>query len=338
MENEAPVAHPEADTGTQDATQQQPTSPPPDPCCGGDCDSGAIDDLTCSGKRFQTQAEIIASSLEAITKHREDFSTARSKYQAALDAATAEVSAARKVLGTVIKETLLCHVKGHSLECLDQGLVNAIACVRKCGGAGGCCAKPCEFDDDPGNETAAALKGRIEQYRRDVAAASACFADVLGQITALPTRVAALKAEVDAIKQEAEGSTEGKDWARLYARAIVARWEFADEQVYVGFPKADALVDCLCLSLTCIMKGWEAIAVLEGAVAEMDCKAEAAAERCRKRRADMVGEVMCHYDRCCEDKPSDPKSDDCDDNPPPKKDCGCEGHDHAGEQTQSVED
>jgi hypothetical protein len=338
VENEAPVAQQQTDTGTQDGTQQGQgqTPAPPDPCICGDCDPGSIDDLTCSAKRYQTQSEIITTSLETITKYRADFTTARTQYQAALDANRAEVGTTRELLDSVINETLLCHVKGQKRECLDQALKQVIECVRKCGGAPGCCAQPCTFDPNRGQQGAAELKGRIEQYRRDVAASATCFEGVLAHISELPTRVGERKGEVAAIKQEAESGTTGKDWARLYARAIVAKWELEDDQVYAGFPRADALVDCLCQALTCIMQGWEAIAVLEGIVAELDCKEAASKDRCGKQRGDMVGEIMCRYDRCCEEKGTPTDSGECDDGePPPKKPCGCEGTHHEGEQTST---
>jgi hypothetical protein len=331
-------ARPETESGSYETPEPGPEPPEePDPCgCGGDCDPGAIDDLACSAKRYEKQAEIIKASLEKVTKYRDDYATARTRYQEARDAAAADVAAVSDQLADVLK-AVRCQLKDHQQECLDDGLDKVVACIRSCAGDTGCCVGTCTFDPEPGDDAAAALRGRIEQYRRDVERAEKCFTKVIAEITELPKRVTSLKDNVAALAEEAAG-TGPKNWALLYARAIAAQWQLKPAQLYAGFDTVNDLVDCLCQALTCIMQGWEAIAVLEGIVAELDCKAEAAADACQKRQDDLVGEVMRHYDRCCKDKgtPPDPKPDDYDDGHPPKEPCGCEGHHHDGEQSQSA--
>jgi hypothetical protein len=329
VDTEAPVAQPETQTGTH---QEPPPEEDPCDCCTGDCDPGAIEDLACSAKRFQKQAEVVTASLEQITKFRDKFATARASYQAAKDASTADVTAAKKQLEDVLGQ-LRCRLADDTEECLDHALEKVVACIRKCAGEPGCCVGPCEFDADPGTDTAPALMGRIEQYRRDVDQSAKCFDHLIEEITALPKRATALKDEVASIADDACSEQSPKDWVQLYARAVVAEWKLKDAQLYQGFPTVNDFVDCLCQALMCVLKGWEAIALLEGVAAELDCKADAAEAACKKKQDDMVGEVLSCYDRCCTDKGDPPPPDDCDDEPPKKKPCGCGGHHHDGEQT-----
>jgi hypothetical protein len=308
-----------------------PSNDKPKPC--GDCDLGAIEDLACSAKRFQKQADVAKESLEKIPGYQTQFGTARSDYQAARDAVQADVAAAKKQLEDVLGQ-LKCRLDDDKEHCLEEALDKVIAAIRECAGVPGCCAGPCEFDADPGDDTAAALSGRIEQYRRDVKKSMDCFETLIAEQTELKTRATKIKADVAAIATDLAADVPGKDWARLYARALVAQWQLRPAQLWKGFPTVNDYVDCLCTALTCALKGWEAIAILEGIKAEMDCKAEAAAAACVKKQQDIVGEVMREYVCCC------PPDDDNGDYPPKDKDdCGNHKHDHGQadyEKTSSV--
>jgi hypothetical protein len=289
-------------------------SPPKnsDPCS--DCDLEAVEDQACSAKRFQKQADVANESLAQLTEFKTKFGTARNDYQAARDAAQADIAAARTQLKDVLGQ-LRCRLDDHTEECLKDARDKVVDQIRECAGEPGCCVGECEFDSSPGDDDAAALSGRIERYRREVKKASECFKSLIAEQAALPVRAKALRDAVAAIAAEVAAENPAKDWARLYARALVARWQLRKEQLWQGFPTVNAYVDCLCAALTCALKGWEAIAILEGTKAEMDCKAEAADAACKKKQENIVDEVMREYVCLCP-----PDDDDDDDDYPPRDD------------------
>ena len=273
-------------------------APPADETCS-DCDLEAIEDLACSVKRFQRQAEVAGESLTALTEARTKFGTARADYQAARDAARADVRTAKTQLADVL-ETLRCKIDDKDEECVEKAFKKVIARIRECAGDPKCCAGPGDFDKtwDEG-QPLSALAGRIEQYRKDVAVSMDCFAALIKEQADLPARAAAIKAEVASIASDLAADDPDKDLVRLYGRALVARWQLKPKQLWKGYATVNDYVDCLCQALTNAMQGWEAIAILEGIKAELDCKAEAASTACAKLQSDIVAEVYAEYIRCC---------------------------------------
>jgi hypothetical protein len=304
-----------------------PNTPPPaeQPCT--DCDLGAIEDLACSAKRFQKQADVANSSLVELTQARAKFATARADYQAARDNAQANVRSTKTQLADSL-ETLECKVDKPDRECVNRAFKNVVTAIRACAKEPGCCTGPGEFDPtwDP-EEPLSALVGRIEQYRRDVAVSTECFAALVKEQTDLPARAAAIKAEVAKIAKELAADSPDKDLVRLLARALVVQWQLRPIQLWLGYTTVNDYVDCMCASITNAMKGWEAVAILEGIRAELDCKATAAAAACEKKQLDIVAEVMAEYVRCCPPDDPDNGSPEKDSTEHPKADCGC-GHDH----------
>jgi hypothetical protein len=297
-----------------------------DPCT--DCDLGAIEDLACSAKRFQRQADVANESLAQLTEFKTKFGTARNDYQAARDAAQADIAAARTQLKDVLGQ-LRCRIDDDKERCLKDALDKVVDEIRKCAGQPGCCVGECEFDSTPGSDDAAALSGRIERYRREVKKASDCFESLIAEQAALPVRAKAIRDAVAAIAAEVAAENAAKDWARLYARALIAKWQLRKKQLWRGFPTVNAYVDCLCAALTCALKGWEAIAILEGIKAEMDCKAEAADAACKKKQENILDEVMREYVCLC---PPDDDDDD-DDKPPCDEDKGNDHEQHGTHQS-----
>ncbi|WP_406185693.1 hypothetical protein [Streptomyces sp. NBC_01006] len=70
-------------------------------------------------------------------------------------------------------------------------------------------------------------------------------------------------------------------------------------EAWRGFAGVCEFVDCLCKALLCVLKGWQAIAVLEGARAELLCKEETRKAACERKRKETVEEVMAEYTRLC---------------------------------------
>ena len=288
-----------------------------DPC--GDCDLGAVETLACTAKRFQKQADVVNESLTKINEYKTRFGTARADYQKARDAVGADVAATKTTLDDLIGQ-LRCRLDDDREECLEKALKTVVKSIRECAGKPGCCADACDFDKDPGSDTAAALATRIEEYRRKVAKYAACFDQLLTEQTAIATRVAEIKAEVASIAADMAADKPGKDWARLFARALVAHWRLKPNQLWQGHKTVNDYVDCLCTALTCLLKGWEAIAILEGVKAELDCQDDAKDAACLKKQTDVVDEVMRVY--VCECPPDDDQPTDGSDG------CGCHDHDH----------
>jgi hypothetical protein len=307
-----------------ETTQAPPTD---EPCS--DCDLGAIEDLACNVKRFQRQAEVASESLTALTEARTKFATARADYQAARDAARGDVRTAKTQLADVL-ETLRCKIDDQDEDCVEKAVKKVVARIRECTGKPQCCSGPGDFDKTwDGSQPLSALAARIAQYRQDVGVSMDCFTALIQEQADLPARAAAIKAEVASIASDLAADDPDKDLARLYARALVARWHLKPKQLWKGYATVNDYVDCLCQSLTNAMTGWEAIAILEGIKAELDCKAEAAATACAKLQTDIVAEVYAEYIRCCPPDGPDGSggSDDSD------SDCDC-GHHHGKSEGQ----
>ena len=73
-----------------------------------------------------------------------------------------------------------------------------------------------------------------------------------------------------------------------------------------GFSSAVAYGDCLCKTLQCIAKGWDKIAVLEGARAELACLETAAKAECDRRTAGVLVTILDAYECCMDDVGSTP--------------------------------
>jgi hypothetical protein len=295
------------------------------PCA--DCDLHAIEDLACSAKRFAQQAAVATESSARLTGYQASFATARADYQAARDAVQADLSATKRKLHDVI-EDLECKLDDRDEECVKDAIDKVVAAIRECSGEPGCCVGDGDFEGPGDDETATQLAGRIDEYRREVAAAEKCFTDLIAETTAIAGRVADLKAEVDAIAGETHSESEDKDWVRLYARALIVRWKLRWRQLWKGFQTVNDYMDCLCKALQRALAGWEVIALLEGRKAELDCQDEAAAAACAKKWSDMIGEVMAEYVRCC--PPEDNDDDDCGCGDPEHKHRHHRDDDHSG--------
>jgi hypothetical protein len=273
--------------------------PPNDQSCSG-CDLAALEDLSCSAKRFQRQAEVATESLTILTEARANFATARAAYQAARDGTRADMRATQTQLCDIL-ETLTCKIKDRDEDCVNRALDKVIAAIRECTGEPGCCAGPDDFDPawDCDKEPLSGLAGRIEQYRKDVAVSADCFTALIKEQADLPARVTSIKGEVASIAADLCADDHTKDLVRLYVRALVAQWQLKTEQLWKGYKTVNDYVDCLCRALTNAMHGWEAIATLEGIRAECECKAAGKAAACEKKQSDIVAEVFAEYIRCC---------------------------------------
>ncbi|PBC67585.1 hypothetical protein BX265_8198 [Streptomyces sp. TLI_235] len=71
--------------------------------------------------------------------------------------------------------------------------------------------------------------------------------------------------------------------------------------VWHGFTGVQEYVECLCRTLLYILKGWEAVATLEGWRAVRVCKDQGREEQCKQLREHTVDEVMAEVAKCSDD-------------------------------------
>ena len=154
----------------------------------------------------------------------------------------------------------------------------------------------------------ATLSGRISELRQKATELDTYFGDLVDEQTKLPANAAAAKKLVDTLATDAAADTGEKDSVKLYARAVVAEWTIA--RVWDGFTSVQNYLDCLCQILTCLLKVWKAIVVLEGAQAER--KLQRRAQKGTLRRAESLTrstEILARYAKECahpDDKPPRP--------------------------------
>lgn len=265
------------------------------PCEG--CDLDEIDALTCTAKRIQKQSEATNESLKILDPRRDAFKAAKNAYTTAWAAAKADVDAATAKL-TPLKKELSCRLPEHSRQCLVEVWEKIKIEIRACEGEHGCRRFDCDFNESVSEtDTEATLLGRISELRQKATELDTYFGDLVDEQTKLPANAAAAKKLVDTLAADAAADTGEKDSVKLYARAVVAEWTIA--RVWDGFTSVQNYLDCLCQILTCLLKAWKAIVVLEGAQAELSCKDERKKERCDALVADPVIEILARYAKEC---------------------------------------
>ncbi|MFD5509697.1 hypothetical protein ACFWIB_18220 [Streptomyces sp. NPDC127051] len=265
----------------------------------GGCDPGAIDELACVAAGIQRRAEVTQQHLPQLREFQVKFNSARTEYTKARLAAKTDLDEAAATLAKV-REQIRCRVTHEQRHCLHQAVDKVFDEIRRCAGGWGCCVDDCgcDFDDTVGGEdTVATLSARIARYTADTLKAAACFTDLDGELTALPERAAKIKTDAAQLLADVCDAVLGKDVVRLYARLLVLLRRSAE--AWRGFAGVCEFVDCLCKALLCVLKGWQAIAVLEGARAELLCKEETRKAACERKRKETVEEVMAEYTRLC---------------------------------------
>jgi len=265
------------------------------PCEG--CDLDEIDALTCTAKKIQKEADATEESLQTLDPRRDDFKAAKDKYTAAWAAAQADVNIAKAKL-TPLKKELACRLSDQSRECLVQVWEKIKIEISGCSPTPGCRQLDCDFNESVGDaDTQAILSGRISELRQRASDLDAYFGELVTEQTQLPANAATAKQLVDALATDAAADTGAKDSVSLYARAVVAEWTI--DNVWDGFASVQNYLDCLCQVLTCLLRAWKAIVVLEGARAERSCGDDRKKERCDALRAHPELEIVARYKKEC---------------------------------------
>jgi hypothetical protein len=282
----------------------QPQKQEPPPGTGGcqPCDLGDLDGLGCKAKRYQKQSEVMTQVAKDLDTYKKQYADARKDFGEAWENAASETELIGEQLEE-IRKLLDCRLDPGQKSCLEDAATEVFGELDECAPPPGCCVGECTFDDtvDP-DDNAASLGDRIAAYRRDVEAAMACFTSLVGEGKVLTDRIAAIKAEVEALAKDVTGSDASKV-ARWYARYLVAVRGLELEHIGHGFTAVSDYVDCLCKALQCIAAGWGAIAVLEGARAELTCIEETKKTTCADKQAGVLVAILERYECCYEDKP-----------------------------------
>ncbi len=307
-----------------------------------DCDPDLIDELKCQAEGTAAQAAYNAASQPALQQARLDYATTRTAYRTSRAAATLEVEELQHKVKQLV-ERIRCQIKQDDVaQCLEKAFRRICRRLDACGDGGGCCSTgDCTFDKTC-PESYDELVSRIAEYQARLERDKTCFTLLIGEPAALTARVEAVKAEIVAITAALEGDQATLDLKKQYVAALVAQRHL--DLVWNGFARTQSFIDCLCRALTCWTKGSDAISVLTGCKAVMDCQEAARQAYCDDLRTKTVDEVLMEYERLCGDdqcgderedegEPSDDDSghdggsDDEDQDDDAR--CGCEhGHKH----------
>jgi hypothetical protein len=290
---------------TSDTPAKSPSTAPstaatharePEPECP-ECDLDAIDDLQCEAQRITTEASVTEAYSEELTTMRTEFEDAKTAYLGA----RADATIALEVLDEQIKSltsSVQCFFDDtKAIECLEASYATVKGKLAECEDEpAGCCVKAsdCEFVEDAQEWE---LAGRIDEYTAKVAKAKGCFDALKLEPTALPARVGALQESVSTLATDLCAEDKKGDWKTLYVRFL----KVLDDRggIWRGFDSVTAYVDCLCLALTCVLKGKKALAKLEGQRAYADCQKVAKDARCNAIRENIISEVIAEYERTC---------------------------------------
>ena len=228
----------------------------PQPCA--DCDPELLDHLKCRAVGIQAQADYNKTHEDALIQARTQYDGARSAYTSARAAAKPDVVDLGKQLNQVI-EQLRCLVDDESkIQLLDQAFWRIQERLRKCDPKQGCTFHDdCDFDDMVRDCRPEDNASAIADIERRTAAAATVFTELIAEPANLTKRVADLKTETAAIVSKMASDSRTVDFKMLYAAALVARDH--EQTIWRGFENVNAYIDCLCRTLTCQIKGYDAV-------------------------------------------------------------------------------
>jgi hypothetical protein len=267
-----------------------------DPALAGE-DCRDVGDLACRIKRFTRQSEVAAESQGALEGMQEKYDAASAAYFAAQTAVRADVKAAKDQLARIY-DVLKCTLEADR-DCMHKAVDKVFGEIDKCGAKQGRCrVGPCNFDTNVGADaTASELAGRIDEYRREAANAVQVFDDLIAHPQQIPSDVAGIKGEVERLSEEvrADGNRQPE---RFFASYLVLEKKLEGARLWHGFETSKDYMDCLCRALGCAFKGWEAVIVLEGSKAEIDCRDEAKKAECARKQTNVLQDVLAEFEKC----------------------------------------
>jgi hypothetical protein len=270
------------------------------------CDLEAIEQLTCTAKRFGRQAEVMNEVAPKLEEYRTQFAAARQKYTDAVNAATVDLDAIRKVLDELV-EQLRCRLTDHQRECLEQAAESVFHDIQECSDPTGCQSP---YDDtpapDPETQTdSAALAVEIARRRANLAEKAAYFTALIAEPDTITQRVAWLKSEAESLAKVVAGGGDASKVARWYARWLILDYWATLSRIGHGFGSVASYVDCLCEVLKGLVSGWTTVAILEGRKAELDCYDTAKQQACQRKKDDTLQAILDAYEACCNEDNSE---------------------------------
>lgn len=267
-----------------------------------------IDEMKCHAQGIAAQAAYNSTSQPELETARTQYDTTRKAYRKARSDAALEVQDLRHQIKLLI-ERIRCLIKQHRVvECIDEAYEKICHQLDECGTSGGCCADPdCDFDKHCPDDYRE-LQHRIAEYEHHLTKDKDCFNSLVGEPAALTARVAAYKAEVDAVSAALQADPATTDLKQVYASALVAQRHL--KHVWYGFPETKDFIDCLCRALTCWTKAADAISALTGCKAVKDCHRDAHDKRCQNLADHTVDEILLEYEHICGHDPCQDKDHD----------------------------
>ena len=264
------------------------------PCA--DCDPSGLDTLKCDAEGIKKQAAVTTEAAAKIAERRTKYDAARAKYTQAHEGAAKIVEGCGVQLNQLL-ERLKCTIDDERVVArLKRAHLAVQAKLDECGGSGGCCADDdCDFDTDVTDVPLGELNARRADIGRHTTQAERCFDDLIGEPEELTKRTTAIKEELAKISEAMGKGEQGPALVRLYARLLVVK-QWLDD-VWRGFSGSNDYVNCLCKALTCSLKGWQALAIIEGAIATAECREESAEDRCKELQQNLVEELLAEYSK-----------------------------------------
>nr|WP_221382004.1 hypothetical protein [Actinoplanes polyasparticus] len=262
-------------TPTPDPTPPAKKCPP-----SSDCDTEAIDDITCQAQADAARAEEWKASAEARARRQTAFDTTRGLY----DVARVTAEAAAEKQKEVIAE-LLCqiHLNTDVTKRLDDAFGQVMDCIAECPDDSGCgVPDDCGFGGDWTTDRIADLRARVEKVEK-------YFDDVLvNEPKALGDNVQAVQKLIDDLTTAMKA--EVKDPKRWYVQAREAEW--ARVRITGRFADQNEFQNCLCRGLICSLEGRRKLVELVGDKKYEECKEKARQDRCDWLRKNVVSETL----------------------------------------------
>jgi hypothetical protein len=306
---------------------------PPTPEDG--CDpSSSIDQRKCRDKGLTAQLEYTKEHGEALETAQTDYDKARSDYREKRHEAALKVQDMKHQVKHLIERIKCLIEQERVVRCLDDAFQQVCEQLDCCEDPLGCCVDEVEFDSEP-PESYRKLVRRIDHYKEEVAKAKSCFEKLVAEPGKLTERVDAVKTALDAILAALADDASKVDLKKQYATALVVQRQLA--RIWNGFTDNAAYVDCLCRALTLWSNGVEAVSLLIGAKAVLECERQSAQDWCAKLTAEPVAEILVLYDRLCiSDKPCGSYKPEEPEGEHPE-DCGCGKHDQESSTPERTE-
>lgn len=255
-----------------------------------------IETLSCKAEKIRRQAEVTEASQESLSERLTQFQGALDAYTTARRSAETDVEAAREQLDPLTKQ-LRCKLSTEESDHITHAWEQVQAVIDRCPAQLGAVSIPdhdrTTADEEHEDATQSWLLGRIREieYRRDEL--DEHFQALVDEQTELPQRATLIRQYVDQLATDASAETAVRDRAALYARALIARWRI--RSIWRGFGSIQAYMESVEKTYRSLLKAYDTIVRLEGAVAELQCRGERAEQRCNALRSEPLNEVMRRY-------------------------------------------